>query len=113
MIEATIISYLSTALSVSVSGEIPEPMPAVFVTVEKTGSSELDHIKKATLAVQSWSGSQAEAAALNEEVKAAMNAALTLDSISRIHCESDYNFTDTMTRRNRYQAVFEVVYYDN
>lgn len=114
MIEAIIISYLASALGsdISVSGEVPRPMPETFVTVEKTGSSETNYIKRATLAIQSWAGSQAAAAALNEEVKTAMDAAVTLDSISRSHCETDYNYTNTSTDRNRYQAVYDLVYYD-
>lgn len=111
MIEQTIIEYLSGVLSVPVSGDVPSNLPAEFVTVEKVGSREVNRIKTARIAVQSWSASRASAAALNETVKAAMDNAVTLDTISRSHCETDYNFTDVATKRPRYQAVYEVVYY--
>lgn len=110
-IEEIIIQYLKTALDVSVSGEVPTDAPAEFVTVEKTGSSEENLIVTSTLAIQSWSGSRAAAAALNETVKAAMRSAATLNAVCWCHCQGDYNYTDTTTKHHRYQAVFEVVHY--
>lgn len=117
MIEALVITYLGTALteggtSVPVSGDVPLDMPERFVTVEKTGSHEVNHVKTATLAVQSWAGSRADAAALNELVKEKMAEILTEDSISSCRCDSDYNYTDTSTKRFRYQAVFSIVYFN-
>lgn len=109
-IEQFMINYLSGQLSVGVSGSVPHPLPDEFVTVEKTGSSLTDRIDGATLAVQSWSTSRAAAAALNETVKAAMEAAAALPEISRCALESDYNYTDLATNKPRYQAVFDVVY---
>ena len=110
-IEQIIVGYLSSSLSVPVSGDVPINKPDEFVTVEKIGSGEKDHIRSATLAIQSWSMSQDSASTLNEAVKAAMDGAVVLDAISRSHCETDYNFTDTSTKRHRYQAVYTVVYH--
>ena len=110
MIETIIVSYLDGALDVPVSGLVPSPMPAQFVTVEKTGSSTEDRIRRATLAIQSWAPTQEAAALLNEQVIGAMYAAVALPEISAVQCETDYNFTDTTTKRCRYQAVFGVVY---
>lgn len=115
MIESIIIDYLTSALTdenrtVPVSGLVPSPMPAVFVTVEKIGSGEENRIRRATLAVQSWAETEAAAALLNERVIAAMYMAPALPEISSVQCETDYNFTDTTTKRARYQAVFRVVY---
>lgn len=112
MIEATVIDYLNNVLSVPVSGEVPSPTPVAFVTVEKIGSSVENHLRSASFAVQSWAGSEADAAALNVTVRNAMEAMITLPNISRSHCETDYNFTDTTTKHSRYQAVFEVVFYE-
>lgn len=111
MIEERIIEYLSGALSVPVSGDVPISPPESFVTVEKTGSDETDHLLFATLAVQSWGATRAQALRLNGLVKAAMYEAVALDDIARVHCQTDYNFTDTTTKHARYQAVFEVVFY--
>ena len=48
---------------------------------------------------------------LNEAVKAAVEAAIELPEISSVQLNSDYNYTDTATKRYRYQAVFDFVYY--
>lgn len=110
-VEQFIIEYLAQALSVNVSGSVPHPLRAEFVTVEKTGSSTADRIPTATIAVQSWSTSRAAAEALNETVKAAMAGLDAEDEISRCALESDYNYTDLATNKPRYQAVFAVVHY--
>ena len=111
MIEATIIDYLSSALSVPVSGDVPENPPASFVTVEQVGGTKDNKIESASIAVQSWAESRAAAAALNELVKAAMDNAVTLPNISRCHLDTNYNFTDETRKKPRYQAVFEVVFF--
>lgn len=111
MIEPTVIAYLSTALSVPVSGGVPADPPDKFVTVEKTGGSRTNWIESSTLAIQSWAPSIAEAAALNDAVIAAMSAIVTLDSVSSVELNATYNYTDTTRNRPRYQAVFEIVHY--
>lgn len=111
-IEGFIIDWLNSNLDgVNASGSVPHPMPDEFVTVEKTGGSYDDHIKRATIAVQSWSTSRANAAELNEAVKAIMEAATENDEIARCNLDSDYNYTDLASNKPRYQAVFDVVYY--
>lgn len=112
MIEKIILDYLNTTLpDVPVYMEVPEDRPAVFVVIEKTGSSRINHIDSATIAVQSYAASLYDAAALNERVKATMLDAITLDSISRVALNSDYNYTDTASKHYRYQAVFDVTFY--
>ena len=54
----------------------------------------------------------AGAAALNEEVVAAMAQAIILPSISRCKLNNAYNFTDTATKEYRYQAVYDITYYE-
>lgn len=112
MIEPTIIAYLAERLDVPVFGSIPADPPAVMVTVEKTGSRRSNRLDAATLAVQSWAGSIEQAAQLNDRVKAAMDASVELDAISSCDLNADYNYTDNVRKRPRYQAVFDVVYYD-
>jgi len=41
-----------------------------------------------------------------------MRDMVELDSISSCGLNSDYNYTDTATRRYRYQALFNIVYFD-
>lgn len=111
MIEKRILDYLAETLNVPVGMEVPDPMPETFVTVEKTGSGLENHIRSATLAIQSWGPSLYEAAALNERVKTAMLEADSLPFISRSALNSDYNYTDESTKFYRYQAVFDLVHY--
>ena len=110
-IEEFYINYLNEKLTPPVSGDVPTPMPAKFVTVEQTGSSEANKIRTATLAVQSWAETRAEAGKLCEEVIGYMEASVSEISISRCALQTSYNYTDVATKKPRYQAVFEVVFY--
>lgn len=112
MIEIIIKNYLAEKLSVPVVLEVPADLPSSFVLLEKTGSSREEHIDRAMLAIQSYAPSMYDAARLNERVKAAMDSAAELDAVSASRLNSDYNFTDTTTKRYRYQAVYDLVYYD-
>lgn len=112
MIEKIILDYLSERLAEPVLMEEPEVKPETYVLIEKTGSGETNHISSATIALQSYAPSLYEAAALNERVKAAMKNAITMDEIVRVALNSDYNYTNTASKRYRYQAVFDVIFYD-
>ena len=112
MIEKTILDYLNNTLSVPAYMEVPLKAPTSYVLIEKTGSSEFNHIKEATLAIRSIAPTLYEAAMLNETVKTAMDGSVSLPEISRARCNSDYNYTDTTTKSYRYQAVYDITYYD-
>lgn len=112
MIEIIIKNYLAEKLSVPVVLEVPADTPKSFILLEKTGSSREERIDHAMLAIQSYAPSMYEAARLNERVKAAMDSAVELDAVSASRLNGDYNFTDTTTKRYRYQAVYDLVYFD-
>lgn len=113
MIEMIVRDYLRDNLDVPVWMERPkiEELPEEYVLVEKTGSSEENHIRRATFAVQSYAGSMYKAAELNERVKRIMEWIITLPEIGKAKLNSDYNFTDTDTKEYRYQAVYDLVHY--
>lgn len=111
MIELIILAYLKTELTVPVFMEIPREKPSEFVLIEKTGSSVENFVVESMFAVQSYSTSLYNAAALNEEVKAAMLNAVVLDEIASVDLNSDYNFTDGAAGQYRYQAVFDITHY--
>lgn len=114
MIEQIIYDYLETSLSgdrIPVYMERPETPPSCYVLIEKTGGGEENYIQRATLAVQSINTSLRDTAVLNEKIKAFMRAAISLDKIAKVECNSDYNFTDSSTKTYRYQAVFDIRYY--
>lgn len=110
IIEEFVIQYLNKVLDVSVSAEKPSNPPARYVLVEKTGSSRENHIDFATIVLQSYANSKANAAKLNEEVKAAMDNMIIEDDISASKLNTDYDYTDTTKKEYRYQAVYDVVY---
>ena len=111
MIETIVLDYLGAKLSVPVRMETPENPPREYVLIDKTGSSETNHIVRATLAIQSVSSvSLYRAAEINEAVKAAMEDILTLPQIFRAKRNTDYNFTNPQTKQYRYQAVYDMTY---
>ena len=112
MIEKTILDYLGEHLSVPVYMEEPIDKPASYVLIERTGSSESDLIETTTLALQSYGASLYDAAALNMAVKARIKQAVELPSVSAVYINSDYNFTDTETKRYRYQCVAVVTHFE-
>ena len=112
MIEKTILDYLGEHLSVPVYMEEPIDKPASYVLIERTGSSESDRIETTTLALQSYGASLYDAAALNMAVKSRIKQAVELPSVSAVYINSDYNFTDTETKRYRYQCVAVVTHFE-
>ena len=112
MIEKTILDYLGEHLSVPVYMEEPINKPASYVLIERTGSSESDLIETTTLALQSYGASLYDAAVLNMAVKARIKQAVELPTVSAVYINSDYNFTDTETKRYRYQCVAVVTHYE-
>ena len=115
MIEDTVREFLSSKMTAPVWMEIPKNPPKKMIIIEKTGSSQTNFIKTATFAMQSYAPSLYEAAQLNEQVKEWMldgvYGAITLSVIARITLDSDYNYTDTTSKRYRYQAVFDIKHY--
>ena len=113
IIEKTIKDYLDTAdLGADVYTEIPKVKPESFYSIEKTGTFRRNHIEQSTVVIQSWGKSMYETMEMNEDVKQVMiYGFISLDSISKVELNSDYNFTDTTTDRYRYQAVFVITHY--
>lgn len=117
MIEKTILDYLDGELSVPVLMEQPEVpdsytnIPTEYVLIERVGGSKSNQVSSASFAVQSYSASLYEAAALDEEVREAMDGILELDDIASCRLASNYNFTNTATKQYRYQSVFDITHY--
>ncbi|MDO5415242.1 MAG: hypothetical protein Q4F78_07230 [Bacillota bacterium] len=111
IIEKITKEYLEGKVSVPVYMEKPEDEPDEFIIIEKTGGSKGNHIKSASLALQSHADSLYRAAELNEEVKAAMDDIIALDEIASVDLARDYNFTDTTKKKHRYQAIYDLVHY--
>jgi len=117
MIEETVLTYLNTALDVPVLMELPEvpsedypEFPDSLVIVELVGKSVENRLHNASIAFQSYGSSLYNAAALDEQVRAAVEAMPEHTDISGAHLASNYNHTDTRTGRYRYQCVYELYY---
>lgn len=119
MIEKTVYDYLSGCMNVPVMMELPEvpsedypTFPEEFVVLEKVAGSVTDHIRFATIAIQSYSNVSLYAAAqLNEDVHEVMDAmADYVDDVSECQMTADTNFTDTSTKRYRYQCLYNIYY---
>lgn len=115
MIEVIVKEFLESKLYVPVETEIPKNPAKRFVVIEKTGSTNKNQINSSILAIKSYAESKYEAALLNDEVKDVMMDGLeglvTLDDVSSVILNSDGDFTDTTTKRYRYQAIFEIFHY--
>jgi hypothetical protein len=111
MIEIIIKQFLDGHLSVPSFLERTEEMPDKYVLFEKTSSSKSNYLPSATFAFQSYAKTMYEAAKLNEELKEVVENLISLNEISGIRLNSDYNFTDTTTKEYRYQAVFDINHY--
>ncbi len=111
MIEKVVLEYLTERLSVPVWMEEPEKPPCSYVLIEKTGGGKSGPLKTATLAIQSYGKTLERAAELNETMKSEMENIADQDPISRAELNSDYNYTDPDTKRYRYQAVYDFIYY--
>ena len=111
MIEITILNHLKSNLSVPVHLEKPNPVPNEYVLFEKIGSDRLNHLSASTFAFQSYSESMYGASALNELTKQTVDSLIELDDIASVRLNTDYNFTDTTTKKYRYQAVYDIKHY--
>lgn len=111
MIETIIKNYLDMVQTLPVLFE-KQPGMEEFYIIEKTGGSEENHIRTAMLAIQSYAGSKARAAQINEYLIRLMLDAVMINEVSSVELNSNYDFTDTTTKQYRYQAVFDIVYFD-
>ena len=115
MIEITIKNFLESKLSVPVLMEVPKNTVSQFVIIERTGGAQNNHIPSAIVTIQSYGASKYEAAELNQKVKDLMldgiDGLISLDEVAKVELNSDYDFTDTSTKRYRYQAVYDIIHY--
>lgn len=110
MILKTLLDFLLTKLNVYVGVEAPAQLSG-YVLLDQTGSSRTNHIITTTIAIQSYGDTLYNAMVLNEQVKIAMDEFAALNQIARVELETDYNFTNTVTKQYRWQAVYSITHY--
>ena len=111
MIEVILRDYLNEVLEEPVYFSYPDNAPSDFVLIDKTGSGENEQLLSSTFAFQSYSESKYGAIVLNDKVKTAVKNAVVLMEVARVRLNSDYNFPDTVRKKPRYQAVFDINHY--
>lgn len=112
MIEEIVVGYL-TSKGYTVYGEEPEKPPQTYAVIGKVGSDEENYISRALITVRSYAPTLLDAAKLNKQIKHDMlYGLLELPQIVGVRLNSDYNNTDPETKRYRYQAVFDITYYE-
>ncbi|AJD83095.1 hypothetical protein [Streptococcus phage Str-PAP-1] len=111
MIELVIKNYLDGHLNVPSFFEHQNGIKGKYVQIEKIGGGKGNKLKSSVFAFQSYADSLFESAELNEQVKEVVEAMIEVPEISGIKLNSDYNFTDTQTKKYRYQAVYDINHY--
>lgn len=113
MVEIELKRRLGQFINCPIFFEVPADAPAKFLVIEKTGSSCENKIYNSMVAIQSYDETMQKAAELNDAVKNAMLSKVADgNQITGVFLNSDYNYTDTQTKRYRYQAVFDVYHYE-
>lgn len=95
-------------------GEEPEKPPREYIVIGKVGGGCENHIDSAIMTIRSYSGTMAQAADLNKQVKRLMLYDFPeLGDIVGVKLNSDYPQADPETKRYRYQAVYDITYYED
>lgn len=116
MIEVTVKDFLSSKVDIPVLLEVPKNPSQRMIILKKTGGTRRNLIQSSIFAIQSYAPTKYEAAEINEVVKRLMldgnDGIVTLNNIVSVSLNSDYDFTDTSSKRYRYQAVFDITHYE-
>lgn len=110
ILEKKIIEYLSPLLSVPVVAETPEDVPDSYVSIERVGRAVRNRVTTDSIAFKSHGNTMLDAAELDEEVQGCMEGFISLDEISSVTLQSNYNATDTSNLKYRYQCIYDIVY---
>lgn len=92
---------------------MPEHPSGNFCILQKTGSDYSDGLFSATVAVQSYGKTTFASAQMDHQIVQVMLDAATLPQISACDLVTDYDFPDVTRKLPRYQAIFNVTYYDD
>lgn len=104
-VEARLKTWLAEKTSEITCTEVPYNRPARFISIERTGGGQENILAdKASIAIQCWAASRADAAALAVSVCEVLPSFAYEPNIHKVEIQSCYNFPDSQ-KRNRYQIV--------
>lgn len=114
MIEVTIKNAIETYTGISAYMEIPQEHPDTFAIIERVGGSQDEHISSAMISVQIYAPTMGYAAQSCDVItQALLYEGINDPVISAISLNAKYNATDTDTKKYRYQAIFDIAYYED
>lgn len=106
-VEQAIIQGLAAA-GFEAHANAPDPRPAAFVTVERTGGGVRDGVDSAVLAVQCWADRRKAAADMTDSVREALFGLQASGGLGGIRVTHVYNWPDIDSKMARYQMTVEV-----
>jgi len=116
MIEKVLLDYLNSKLDCKCYLEVPNPLPkGEFVVFEKMSGTKENMLYNHDFYFQSYADTMYKATLLNNKVINALdeaNQAINNSSLVSTKYVRDYNFTDTTTKKYRYQCIYEIYHLD-
>lgn len=112
MIEKDFLDFLLHKIEEKGYLEEPTNPPQRYFTLERTSGGGNRFVREATIAVKAYAPTLAEAAALSHEIVKAADDFIENEKVTRCTLNTEANFTDLQRRRHRYQAVFDISYYE-
>lgn len=107
-VEAALIQFLASELSVPVSAEVPADRPASFVTVERVGGPASEFVDRGSYAVQAWALSRFDASVLAGTIRNILPYFATEVGVAHVGIDSMYPWPDPESRQSRYQVLVDV-----
>lgn len=115
MIEELLYEYLKDTASCNWYTMRPVEDPAKpYGLFEKTNSTKTDHVTYSTFAFQSYGSTLLEAAQTSAELRSLIeDLPYITTEVSKAQLTGEYNFTNTADKQPRYQAVYQLVHFDD
>lgn len=108
-VEAAIVQYLASRLSVPVSTNVPSQRPASFVTVERTGGeASYGVIDRPQVTLDMWAETDYEASELAYEVDGIMHGITAQPGFFSASRNSMYHSPDLESGTPRYRATWNL-----
>lgn len=109
-VEQALIEWIPAKVGAPCYAEVPDPRPAEFVTVERTGGETSLGVDRPKLAVQAWGDTPALASALAGRLRLALALeSWEIPEVCRCRVPSTYRFPDPDSRQARYQLDVDMV----
>lgn len=109
MIEFLMIKFLDAVLDVPTFAERPEKPPKSYVIAEKTSSGG-NFVTESTFTFYCYAETLARACKLSNQVKKILENTPP-EWILKAEFQSDFNATETSTKKYRYICIFDIYHY--